>query len=113
MPLDATNQVPATRAFLARLGASKDSPAAKLAERIIQTQGDEIDRGLYHFWDPLTAIAFTDSSVVTFQDMNIVVDTATGQTKQDAQGKRMRVATQVDAPRFEATFLQTLNRRFK
>ena len=113
VPLDATNQVPATRAFLARIGDSKKTPAAKLAERLIQTQRDDIDRGLYYFWDPLTAIVFTDSSIATFQAMNVVVENESGRTIQAAQGKRVRVATNVDAPRFEAVFLQTLNGQFK
>ncbi len=113
VPLDATNQVPATRAFLTRLGDSKQTPAAKLAERLIASQRSDIDNGFYYFWDPLTAIAATDSATATVQDMHLVIDADSGRTRQDAQGKNVRVATQADAPRFEAIFLQTLNGQFK
>lgn len=113
VPLDATNQVPATRAFLTRLGDSKQTPAAKLAERLLQDQRGEIERGTWYMWDVVAAVIVTDSSVAVIQDIPLVIDSATGQTKQAAQGKIVRVATQADAPRFEALFLQTLNGQFR
>ena len=54
-----------------------------------------------------------DSSVPTTQEMNPVIENETGCPIHDAQGNRVRVVTHVDAPRFEAIFLQTLNGQFK
>lgn len=112
VPLDATNQVPITRDFLARLNAAKQTPAAKLAERLLQNQRAEIERGNFYLWDVVAAFVVTDSSVPITQEMNLVVEGETGRTTQDAQGNRMRVVTKIDAPRFEATFLQVLNKQF-
>lgn len=113
VPLDATNQVPMTRDLLARLNAAKQTPAAKLAERLLQNQRTEIERGNYYLWDVVAAFVASDSPAATIQEMPLRIEMETGQTKQDAQGTRVRVVTHVDAPRFEATFLQTLIGQFK
>jgi pyrimidine-specific ribonucleoside hydrolase len=112
VPLDATNHVPVTRAFLTRLNESKQTPAAKLAERVLQSQRGGIENGAYFIWDGIAAALVTDETLGTLQEMPLVIEPETGRTKQDAQGTRVRFATKMDAPRFEATFLQTLNRQF-
>ncbi len=113
IPLDATNHIVLTRDFLTRFANFKQTPAAKLAERLLQAQRSEIEHSTYYVWDLVGAVIFTDETLGTIQEMNIAIENDTGRSKQDAQGKRMRVVTNMDAPRFEATFLQTLNGQFK
>lgn len=113
VPLDATNSIILTREFLTRLNNYRRTPAAKLAERLLQAQRGEIERGPYYVWDLVGAVIFTDETLGAVQEMNIAVESETGRSKTDAQGKPVRAVTNMDAPRSEAVFLQTLNGQFR
>lgn len=113
VPLDVTNQVPVSPWMLIHLYKFKRIPAERLAERLLQNQRAEIERGTLYLWDVVAAFVFTDSSAATIQEMNVEIETGTGQLKQTVQGKHVRVVTNMDVPRFEAVFLQTLNGQFK
>lgn len=111
--LDATNQIILTREFLTRFMNYKQTPAAKLAERLLQAQRGEIERGAYYVWDLVGAVILTDETLGEMQEMNIAIENETGRSKPDPQGKPVRAVMNMDAPRFEATFLQTLNGQFR
>lgn len=113
VPLDTTNHIVVNREFLMRLMNYRQSPAAKLAERLLQAQRGEIERSTYYVWDLAGAMIFTDETLGTMQEMNIGIENETGRSKQNAQGKPVRVATTMDAPRSESILLQSLNGQFR
>lgn len=117
VPLDATNRVPVTRAFLEKMRAQQTTRAAQLAKKILDTQRAEIENGAYYFWDPLAAVVVTDLSVVTFEIKNIAAattdDADAGRVALIEEGAAVRVAVDADAARFEQIFWQTLNGQFK
>ncbi len=116
VPLDATNRVPVTRAFLEKLNTQQTTRAAQLAKKFLDTQRGEIENGAYYFWDPLAAVIVTNDAVATFETQKIAVatnDADSGRVALTEDGAVVRVAVDADPARFEATFLQTLNGQFK
>lgn len=113
VPLDATNSVPVTRESARNFQNQQQTPAAKLAARLIASQRSDIEAGAIYFWDSLSAVILTDESFSTVKEMNLQVRTGDGQTVEDAAGRRVRVVTRIDAARFEPMFLQTLNAQFR
>lgn len=117
VPLDATNRVPITHAFVERIHAQQNSRAAQLARRLLDTQSGEIENGTLYFWDPLAAAILTDNKLATFEAKKIAVATSddvdSGRIALTEDGAAVRVAVDADAARYEQTFLQTLNGQFK
>jgi inosine-uridine nucleoside N-ribohydrolase len=113
VPLDATNQTPITPAFYSRLAANRATPAAEFVYQALTTQLSLIRNGLYWFWDPLTAVVSTDAGVARTAERRVSVveqeGPDVGATRVTRAGAPARVATAVDAARFEELFLNTLN----
>jgi inosine-uridine nucleoside N-ribohydrolase len=117
VPLDSTNRVPVTHAFMERIHAQQASRAAQLAKKILDTQHSEIENGTFYFWDPLAAAIMTEERLATFETKRIAVATSddadNGRIALTEDGAPVRVAVDADGARFEQTFLQTLNGQFK
>jgi pyrimidine-specific ribonucleoside hydrolase len=115
VPLDATNHVPVTTDFIERLKDYQDTPEARFVFDVLsQTQyNDFVQDGGYYFWDPLAAAILTENSLATFESRTITVieeeGNESGQTQASESGAPIRLATDVDAERFEQLFLNTLN----
>jgi len=113
IPLDATNDVPVTRNFYKSLDKNRNTQSANQAFELLTANLDFIDSGGLQFWDPLAATVFTDQSVVTFEEIQLVVVTdegsESGRTKADSNGARIRVAISADRQKFEPVFLTILN----
>ena len=110
IPLDATNSVPITPAFVKRLAMQK-SPASKLAYSACQFISEFINLGVYYFWDSLAATALLDQSIITTQDVRVTVvqnGNDEGRTIEDKHGHTIKVAFGVDAAKLHAFILQTL-----
>lgn len=113
VPLDTTNSVPVTRQAANNIQNQAQTPAAKLAARLVASQRSDIEAGAIYFWDSLSAVILTDESFSTIQEMKIKVQAADGQTIEDKAGRPVRVVTKIDVSRFEPMFLQTLNGVFQ
>jgi|SRR5271165_894119 len=110
IPLDATNKVPLTRAFLDRL-AAQPSVASQLAAQSWRIAQQGIDR--YYFWDTLTAAALLDPSVIKTEQLKIRVITAgasEGRTVEDPRGNPIEVALDASREKVEQMFLDLLGR---
>jgi purine nucleosidase len=111
IPLDATNKVPMTRRFLDKL-ATQPAAASELAVqawRLVVTEGTTG----YYFWDPLTAAALLDPSVVSTERLRLRVDTigaSQGRTVEDPHGSPIEVAVDASREKVEKMFLQILGR---
>jgi pyrimidine-specific ribonucleoside hydrolase len=113
VPLDATNDVPATRAFYDCVEQSASTPEADFVHQLQQANREFIESGGYFFWDPATAATMTDGSLATFEERTITVDITegptSGQTRTDPSGTVIQMATGIDKEKFEALLLSVLN----
>jgi inosine-uridine nucleoside N-ribohydrolase len=114
VPLDATNKVPVTDDFLARLDAEKATPEAEFAAALLAGNAESIASRNYYFWDPLAAVVMADPTVVTLTQRDVtVVDRPgapdDGRTKPVANGSEILVAMAPDAEAVEAALISAWN----
>jgi pyrimidine-specific ribonucleoside hydrolase len=113
VPLDATQDVPVTRDFYKALGKNRNTQAATLVYDMLTANLDFVDSGGFQFWDTLTAAVFTDQSITSFKDVQLVVvedeGSESGRTKPDSNGTQIKVAVGADQAKFEQLFLTILN----
>jgi pyrimidine-specific ribonucleoside hydrolase len=113
IPLDATKDLPVTRNFYKALDKNRSTPSANMAYELLTANLDSIDSGGLQFWDPLAATVFTDQSVISLEEMQLVVVTdegpESGRTKLDSNGVSIKVAMSADRNKFEPIFLTVLN----
>jgi inosine-uridine nucleoside N-ribohydrolase len=80
---------------------------------ILTANLDFVDGGGFQFWDSLTAASFTDQSIVTSEELKLMVmeeeGPENGRTKQDTNGAKIKVAVSADQNKFEQLFLTILN----
>ena len=106
VPLDATNDVPATIFFALPLQRNHyGTAAASLAWELLDTT--RMHAGGNYFWDPLAAAALTTPSVATFRRERLRA-TRDGRLVRDAARPAARVAVAADRARFEGELLATL-----
>jgi inosine-uridine nucleoside N-ribohydrolase len=117
VPLDATQYVPVTAAFAARLDAYRSTAEAQLVHAILSQPITQfgISLGAFFWWDPLAAVVTAgDEGVVDFERDRIAVvqdGPAAGRTQSTPHGARLEVGTYADQPAFEDAFLDGLNGR--
>jgi len=115
VPLDATNDVPVSMEFYARLESDRTTSVAEFVYRVLGAQQQFIRQGSYYFWDPLAAAIATEESLATYQDIPLIVveeeGPESGRTLRSERGFTIRVAMQADRERFEALFLDAVNGR--
>src|SRR5215216_3635684 len=113
VPLDATKNVPVTRNFYKVLDKNRTTPTSNLVYQLLTANLGFVDSGGFQFWDSLTAAIFTDPSIATFQDMELLVveeeGSESGRTKNDATGAKIKVAVGAKQDAFEQLFLTILN----
>ena len=114
VPLDATNEVPVTPAFVDRLDAEKSTPEAEFVAALLANNAESIESGSYYFWDPLAAVVMSDPSLVTLTPRDVtVVDIPgapdDGRTKPVANGSEILVATAPDGDALEAALITAWN----
>jgi inosine-uridine nucleoside N-ribohydrolase len=121
IPLDATNHVPVTLAYLSRLDADKSTPETQYVSRLMShpfIQFAVASGAPLYWWDPVAAIAASSIStegVVEYEWMRIdVTQTGVQQGRTVERSRRnhwVRVGIAVDRTRFEDVFLDGLNGR--
>ena len=113
VPLDATNEVPVTPAFMDTLKANQNTPESAFIYKALSGSNDSIAAGGYFFWDPLAAAVLGDPSLVTLTERMVdVVDTPGadfGRTKPVGNGPHIQVATQPNGATFEQALLDAWN----
>jgi pyrimidine-specific ribonucleoside hydrolase len=113
VPLDATNSVPVTTAFVGHLGERLSTPGASFVHDLLKSNREFVQSGDYFFWDPLAAAILTDESLATFEEtgLSIVEDgSESGRTIRADNDAKVRVALKADGARFEQLFLETLGK---
>jgi inosine-uridine nucleoside N-ribohydrolase len=113
VPLDATKDVPVNRNFYKALDINRKTPAANLVYEMLTANLDFIDSGGFQFWDSLTSAVFTEPSIASFEDAQLVVvedeGAESGRTKTDPNGAKIKVAVGANQNQFEQLFLTILN----
>jgi purine nucleosidase len=110
IPLDATNKVPLTRAFIDRI-AAQHSVASQLAAQAWRLAAAQVST--YYFWDTLTAAALVEPDVVRTERLRIRVITtgaSQGRTVEDPGGSPVDVALDASREKVETLFLDHLGR---
>lgn len=111
VPLDATDAVPVTPAFLARLRTRRTTPAARFVCDVLTSREGDVNAGRYYFWDALAAAVAIDERISPPAEMTIRVELQPddeGRTVADPAGRPVRVCRGADLPAFERLFLDTL-----
>ncbi|MGC7097703.1 nucleoside hydrolase [Amycolatopsis lurida] len=115
-PLDATNHVLITQAYVDRVGAEGRTPSARIVHSIMTQpiMRDGIALQYFYWWDALAAVwAYGDGAVVTEARKTPIVvvqhGEQSGRTAPRAGGDRLLVALGADPVRFEQAFLDGLN----
>ncbi len=106
VPLDATNDVPATRAVAARLGRS---PTAMFVRDLIRAGTSSPG---FYFWDTLAAAILVEPAIGTYATKRIRVieeeGPESGRTIESPEGWPVRVTMSANRARFERSFTSTL-----
>ena len=110
VPLDATNDVPVTRAWFGALAGHRTTPAADAVHDLFAA-ARSFDLGFY-FWDELAAALALDPTLASFDELPIVIEIdgpEQGRTRIDESGTPVRIARSADADRFGSELWTTLN----
>lgn len=108
IPLDATNEVPITPAFLDAVTRSTDS-AAMIAD---YNAANPLLGGQFH-WDDLAAATLLDPTLASYETITLEVDTepesdTLGHTRRTSAGAEVNVAVSADREAFEQLFYTEL-----
>jgi len=101
IPLDVTNNVPVNKAFLSRLAHQSESLLSDLAGQFWAMTIDTIPsyHYVYFMWDTLATCYITLAEHFTLEEVKAVVSDRppnAGQTLLDANGHRLKIATDVN-----------------
>jgi inosine-uridine nucleoside N-ribohydrolase len=109
VPLDATNDVPVTQAFIDRLDTDHAAAPADVVSELFARHG--VLEGEY-LWDALAAVVMVDPAVAAFETVSLRVVTTegtdSGRTTRAPDGTAMKVAMSADPAAFETRFLAGL-----
>lgn len=114
VPLDATNDVPVTPAFVEKLDAEKATPAAEFVAALLGGNMESIEGGGYYFWDPLAAVVMANPGIVTLTPRTVTIvdspgDPEDGRTMPADDGVEILVATEPDGAALEAALIEKWN----
>jgi len=112
VPLDATDDLPVTQAFVEALEADHDAAGADLVFELYARSPSLAGEGQF-LWDQATAVALLDPGVATWAEATVraVVDRPNaGQVARDAAGRSIRYASAADPAKVEVALLEALRR---
>lgn len=116
-PLDASNHVPITADYVARLGAEARTYEARLVHTIVTHPevASLIEIGALYWWDPLAALSMVRGGALVdyrLRNLDVVLEgPSSGRTIDSPQGTPQHVGTTANRDLFEQTFLDALNAR--
>ena len=108
IPLDATNTVPITSAFIDRFRDLPSSPLSRLTCQLLETIRPYAEIGTYYAWDPLAAVAMLHPHIVHTTHHGITIEQHAphaGTTRRSHTGLLKSVAYGADAAQFQELFL--------
>ena len=108
VPLDATDDVPVRPELLDRLAESGNVAGANLIYELMLRVPGRIGDG-QQLWDELAALAFSDPSLVTWEEMSLSASPE-GRLDRTDGGRAVRVAMGADAGPTEDALVASLNR---
>lgn len=115
VPLDATNRVPITVAFLDDFRARAATPLGRLVAQVLDTVRPYVESHHYFAWDPLAAVALVDGSVLKTARRAIAIDRAPpheGRTRLvEGAAPSVTVGEDADAAAFTRIFLSPFTKR--
>lgn len=112
IPLDVTNKMPVTPAFVDQVKAQR-SIASRVAAEAWSLGAEQIEAGQYYFWDTLTAAAAIDPWTVTTETIHVRVITSgpsQGRIVEDPAGRAVQIALNVDRAKAEQVIVSMLAR---
>ena len=109
VPLDATNRAPVSEKFKRELAAI-DNPPAQFYSRVLNLLTGALgQRDTFYLWDPITTACAVNPSLAVFTKRRVAMVTqpehAWGCVSETPDGVEINVAQQVNANKFENTFL--------
>ena len=111
IPLDASNDVPITTFVADAVRSHRQTAAMRLVAGLLS--GPSYTQNPAYFWDPLTAVAATDSRVVHLRPERLkiaqVPGPGWGETSIDQAGSPVMLAMSANAAAFTRDFLTALN----
>jgi len=111
IPLDASNDVPITTFVADAVRSHRQTAAMRLLAELLS--GPSYTQNPVYFWDPLTAVAATDSRVVHLRRARLkvaqVLGPGWGETSIDRAGAPVELAMSANAVVFTRDFLSALN----
>lgn len=114
VPLDATNYLPVTQESYDHLSERHITPEAAFVFDLYTTNPWIYESGTLYFWDPAAAVILSDESLAAYENRNLCVveeeGSQSGWTRTAENCPEVRAALSIDPQRFEALFLDTLNR---
>ena len=113
VPLDVTNQVPVTKAFVEEFSRQAKTPAAnfilQMLRRIVGKFRRKVD---FFLWDPMTCAAAVDPSICKFIEIKLDVVIKAGpkwaSIEKTEEGSKVFVVKKIDKRRFENIFIDVI-----
>lgn len=110
VPLDATNQVPLTDAFVERLASGPVTPASHFVLRAIRRIRWLLRGQTFYLWDPLAAVVAVQPAICEREALRLAVNQtpgpALGRIVEDASGTTVELCTRADREAFEQGYLR-------
>ena len=107
VPLDATNDVPVTSAFIDSFHAVECGPLGRLTGQVLEVTRRYANLGVYYAWDMLAAVALLDPSVVRTKEHAVAVTQTPpemGATRRARHGPKKTIAYGAGTARFQQLF---------
>jgi pyrimidine-specific ribonucleoside hydrolase len=115
IPLDATDNVPVSRAFYSEVEREQVSPETKFIFQVMQKNEKEILAGQFYFWDQLAAAVLEDEELASFKtDHLCVVEEPGPEQGRLIVGKEcplVRYAYFANASAFRTRYVDALSRK--
>lgn len=114
VPLDATNQVPLSDAFVEQLAAGPATPASHFVLRAIQRIQPMLRGQEFYLWDPLAAVIAVQDGIAISEQIRLRViqepGPELGRVVEDPKGGLVNVCLTIDRAAFEHEYLQRMAR---
>jgi inosine-uridine nucleoside N-ribohydrolase len=114
VPLDATNQVPLSDAFVEQLAAGPATPASHFVLRAIRRIQPMLRGQEFYLWDPLAAVIAVQDSIAVSEQIRLRViqepGPELGRVVEDPKGGLVNVCLTIDRAAFEREYLQRITR---
>lgn len=109
VPLDATGKVKLDAAFVGRFHREARGPLASVVSKVLASERNMINQGIYYAWDPLAAAALLDPSVATWTSLHVAMRLSgneAGRSVIESGMTNAHIAIDARRDRFEELFVK-------